>query len=236
MKCALCKNEKPLRNSHIIPEFMYSATYDTDLHRFHILSSKPPLDRWGQKGIREYLLCKECEQRFCKHETYVSEIWTGRKRGNITRVNDRFMRIDGVNYNHFKLLGLSVLWRAAVSSDLLFARVDLGPHHQENLRQMLITENPGLPDKYGLTVARLVHRHIDTKTLILSPVKFGVQGHVCYSFFIGGFRWLFVVSGHGSPQVLRIQFMNEKGELPIFLGNIEDDPILMNVLSKIAEG
>lgn len=40
MYCKLCKKEKELRKSHIIPEFFYKLLYDP-FHRFNLISSKP---------------------------------------------------------------------------------------------------------------------------------------------------------------------------------------------------
>jgi hypothetical protein len=56
MRCALCKGSKPVVNSHIIPEFMYSRMDDAQ-HRFFVVSSNPSVnDRLLQKGLREQLL------------------------------------------------------------------------------------------------------------------------------------------------------------------------------------
>ena len=59
--CALCGSDlRPLRNSHIIPEFMYKAIYD-DKHRHYLLSSlSGDADSGIQKGFREPLLCEVC--------------------------------------------------------------------------------------------------------------------------------------------------------------------------------
>ena len=32
MSCRLCKNDEPLQNSHVIPEFLYGPSYD-EKHR-----------------------------------------------------------------------------------------------------------------------------------------------------------------------------------------------------------
>ena len=62
MKCRLCLKEKPIQNSHIIPEFLYKPLYD-NLHRFKSLSTLPEIKiEYKQKGIREKLLCRDCEQ------------------------------------------------------------------------------------------------------------------------------------------------------------------------------
>ncbi len=56
--CALCLEERKLKNSHIIPEFVYKAlgVYD-EKHRFGGFSTDPD-DKvtTHQKGFREYLL------------------------------------------------------------------------------------------------------------------------------------------------------------------------------------
>jgi len=71
--CALCLQSRPLKRSHIIPEFMYQNVYDSDPKRFHSLTvniddeakSKSKVE---QKGIRENLLCADCEVLLSKYE------------------------------------------------------------------------------------------------------------------------------------------------------------------------
>ncbi len=73
MPCALCQLNKPLRRSHIVPEFMYKPMYDF-IHRFQGLSlnvSERP--QTHQKGLREELLCHDCEQLLAnKYENYAA--------------------------------------------------------------------------------------------------------------------------------------------------------------------
>jgi len=65
-ECNLCRQEKELRYSHILPEFMYQNLYDHAPKRFYALTvnldkAEGSKRRIEQKGIREYLLCGECE-------------------------------------------------------------------------------------------------------------------------------------------------------------------------------
>src|SRR5205809_2236864 len=75
--CALCRQERPLRKSHVIPEFMFKPLYD-EKHRFwsvtNVLSKQ---NRLFQKGLREKLLCDACEQRLSEHESYASAVFFG---------------------------------------------------------------------------------------------------------------------------------------------------------------
>ena len=76
--CKLCGLERELKHSHILPEFMYQNLYDSSPKRFYKLqvdldnsvNSKIKIE---QKGVREYLLCGNCEVRLSKYENYAAE-------------------------------------------------------------------------------------------------------------------------------------------------------------------
>ena len=77
MICKLCCENKDLRRSHIIPEFLYRnlGIYD-DKNRFKVISSNPKKRvKYEQKGFREYLLCDNCEEKIQKWEDYVARFW-----------------------------------------------------------------------------------------------------------------------------------------------------------------
>jgi len=77
MTCALCGKNEPLLNSHIIPEFAFKPTYDPK-HRYHVLSTFARRPRLlEQKGLREPLLCAECETRLSQYEHYASQVIDG---------------------------------------------------------------------------------------------------------------------------------------------------------------
>ena len=68
MICKFCKKDKILKNSHIIPEFFYKPLYDSKHKMIVMERDKEDIsDKWKiQKGIREYLLCGDCEEHFNK--------------------------------------------------------------------------------------------------------------------------------------------------------------------------
>ena len=69
--CALCRKNEELQNSHIIPEFYYKMVYDQVPRRFRVVSTESIVpDRYEQKGLREKLLCKNCELKFSRLENY----------------------------------------------------------------------------------------------------------------------------------------------------------------------
>lgn len=194
MPCALCHQPKVLKNSHIIPEFLYSSIYD-EIHRFHVLSVLPDQNNSiEQKGLREFLLCGDCEQKLSVWERYASLVLAGgieltyRREGNI-------VHISGLNYEQFRLFQLSVIWRAGLSTLQFFENVQLF-HHLEVLRKLLIAGNPGIPNRYGCLMFGIKFENKAFTQIIMQPGKIKLLGHTAYRFIFGGFMWVFFVSAH----------------------------------------
>lgn len=219
MPCRLCHKDKPLRKSHVIPEFMYTPLYD-EVHRFHVLSASVRTRRYVQKGLRERLLCKSCEALLSPYEKYVSEVLTGRIPITSARSGD-LVELKGLDYKKFRLFGLSVLWRAGVSSLPMFANVNLGPH-EDPLRKQLIAEDPGVPHQYSFFLAPLVRGDKLIEDVMVQPTRARLDGHLCYRFVFGGLIWVFVVSSHRPPAVFRNAFINEDGRMLMLVSEITD--------------
>lgn len=65
--CRLCLEERELRESHIIPKLVTDWQKDSSGTGF-LRSSEMPNKR-AQDGIKEYMLCEDCEELFNKWET-----------------------------------------------------------------------------------------------------------------------------------------------------------------------
>jgi hypothetical protein len=220
MRCALCLQHAELRRSHVIPEFLYETLYD-EKHRLQVLSIIPEQANWReQKGLRERLLCDACEQKLSIWERYASLALKGgvpltaRQDGNV-------VRISGLDYRQFKLFQLSVLWRAGVSSLPFFERVELGKH-AEVLRQLLLTGDPGSPERYGCFMFGLKHEAGAFTGVIMQPGKVRLNGHIAYRFIFGGFLWAMLVSGHDLGAPLNQCTLNTAGNIVILLRNASE--------------
>jgi hypothetical protein len=120
--------------------------YD-DKHRFFGLSSVPTRRvQLFQKGLREFLLCEDCEQQFGRYEMYASKVfYGGTPISGSRRKNSVLLR--SLDYKPLKLFFMSLLWRFGVTSIEYYKGAILGPH-EARLRQMLLAENPGAYDDY----------------------------------------------------------------------------------------
>jgi hypothetical protein len=230
--CKLCLEQKNLQNSHIIPEFFYKPLYD-EKHRFHVLSTIPEEKNiMEQKGVREKLLCYDCEQYFSQLEDYASKVFNGGVEIGFKKDINKIL-IENIDYTKFKLFQLSLLWRASVSSCKLFSEVCLRPH-EEKLRIMLINKNPGEYYEYGCSIIGLLMEGKELAgEMILKPESLRVDGQRCYRFILGGCIWLFVVSRHSKNFYGRELFLSKDGKLIILLQSAENTKFIAKLVKDL---
>ena len=113
MKCVLCRQEAPLLKSHIVPEFLYRPHYDEN-HRALLFDKRDAPYTMVQKGIRERLLCAECEARLQVFEDYLARFWF-KQRPLPAVIASSEVVLTGIDYAQFKLFLLSIVWRASVA-------------------------------------------------------------------------------------------------------------------------
>lgn len=70
MKCKLCYKEAELKESHIIPKFIFRWMRETSGRSY--LRNAGNLNIRKQDGLKEYLFCAECEKKLNIGETYFS--------------------------------------------------------------------------------------------------------------------------------------------------------------------
>lgn len=229
MQCALCLNDRPLCESHIIPEFVYESLYD-DKHRFHVVSSQPDeRARYKQKGLKESLLCERCETQLSRHEGYAKLVLKGGVALNARREGSLII-LSGFEYKAFKLFQLSILWRAGVSKSNFFENVQLGPH-QKLLRTKLLNNDPGLSHVYGCVMWGITMLLGESPAVIMQPTKTRIHGHITYKFMFGGLVWVFFVTSQQLAYPFNQCVIQENGDAVVQIKGIAE----MRDLSEFME-
>lgn len=209
--CALCLNDRELCRSHIVPEFAYTPIYD-DKHQYRLIGQGRTQVEMLQKGIREKLLCDECEARFQKLEDYFARYWY-HPNPLPTPIPSDGVVLDDLNYEKLKLLLLSIIWRASVATGRTFEGVSLGPH-QEKIRKVLLNENPGPSNQYRIFAGLIVDD--DCRELwdhvVLAPLRIRILDLWAYRLVLGGVSWTVVISGFGSLPI-DVFLLTESGRL-----------------------
>lgn len=221
--CKLCKEEAVLLSSHVLTEFLYQPTYhrydpkDPKKKRMLNVPSDPKQKlEWPQKGIRERLLCADCEQHLNRiGERYASGILKQMDALNIPPSHRR-ATITGVEYAPFKLFLIAQLWRAGVAEGEMWEKVRLGPQ-EVKLRTMLLNTDPGTPNQYACAITKVPTSlgPLSRAVVPFGGAKYG--GHHLYEFVARGHSWMFVASdrfkGFEEPDLI----LSEQGDLPILL-------------------
>jgi len=220
MKCLLCNKEKKLRNSHIISEFFYKPMYD-DKHRFNIIPlSEGQKRQYEQKGLLEKLLCDSCENQLSVYEDHVRRIFDGGTGIYITNGNP--IKIEGIDYQKFKLFQLSLLYRAAISNLDFFNNVTLDPHLNK-IRNMLLNVNPGSKFDYPCLIFMiLMEKNKVLDGFIYPPQMLRIDGHRVFRFIFGGCFWVYFVSSHAKRLRFSEFILDENGKVLIPLRKAED--------------
>lgn len=196
-----------LQRSHIIPEWLYKPLYDKK-HKFTQVYADPGQHHtYHQKGLREYLLCEKCEQQFSRYEDYGVRALHG-EMGVTAHREGAELHLKNLNYRTFKLLQLSILWRASVSTLPSFKDVKLGPH-QETLRRMLRDEDPGPSHKYGCLILIPWFEGEIVNELIATPTYDKFDGMAIWRFVFAGMAWLYAVSNRQPVKEICDQFLQE---------------------------
>lgn len=231
MRCALCHSEATLKNSHIIPEFLYRSLYD-EKHRFHQISADPDQKNvFLQKGLREPLMCERCEQRLSPWERYVSLLLNGGV-GVVMRQEGNRIFLSELDYSKLKLFQLSILWRASVSRLPEFSQVNLGPH-EERIRRMLLAETPGSAMTYGCIMFMLLNEHELIPDLLVPPTWARLAGQKAYRFIFGGVVFLYVVASTPAPDFVTNHYLQQNGTATVKLQQMKEMPFLMDTVTRM---
>lgn len=232
--CKLCLQLKELRESHILSEYEYKPLYDVK-HRFYRLSSKKIKPGILQKGLREKLLCNECERLRSECERYVSLLMNG----GIELGYEPFsggVKVTNIDYNKFKLHQLFLLWITSISSLPEFSAIKLHHDIEEQLRLELLSKDPGHPHEYACIVCALITKNKGPiHQIILPPSLIEKEGAQWARFVIGGLVWTYCTSinlPNGIPDDL---FISRKGELNVYFIRPSDINFLTETLIRILE-
>lgn len=213
-RCRLCHQDHELRNSHIVPEFLYEDLYNDKGHLMGIHGQGKKGWRPLQKGIREHLFCESCEQHFNEHcEKPFRAQWVVRSPLPKPWPASELHWIN-FEYATFKLFHLSVLFRASVASLTTFAEVSLGPH-EERLRQMILDRDPGEPWQYPVAGLAVLHHVTRMPFAMVSQAQQGRLGGIrCYAMVYGGVQWWIGVSSQRCAEFESIA-LRADGSIPL---------------------
>ena len=230
--CKLCgKSAKLIKQSHIIPNFMYQGLFDeTNRMILMPLGNQSEKSRFYQTGFFDkYILCKKCENEIlAKLEKYSSTILYGGKSRNPPLFEKRkgpdgvrSVGISNLDYSQFKLFLLSILWRSHISLNKFFNKVSIG-EHESVLRKMIISGNAGREDDYKIVIVAIKDRVDNLVRIMPNPEVTKYDGGHFATFFISGFIYFINLQVKTDFQLFEKSILKGSGEIeiPIISGEL----------------
>ena len=112
MACVLCQKDRKLKESHILSRFIYKPLKKLEGKMYVLTEAPSQKSRPIQDGVKDYLLCGECEAKRSKGETYFSHKWHG---GELFGQNNPYT-IERLDSSKFKLFLMSTLFKESPRS------------------------------------------------------------------------------------------------------------------------
>jgi len=169
MICKLCDRETKLIKAHIIPEKFFiclrSEKKAPELHSNvkNVYPKRIPIGIYDKN-----ILCAACDNKIGVWDNYAQNLLLGEfSEENAIHVNGEKVayKIENYDFDKLKLFFLSIIWRASISSEPFYEKINLGPY-QDVIKKMILNADPGAEDQYQVVLAKFSDPNIKS---ILDP-------------------------------------------------------------------
>lgn len=195
-ECKLCKKEKELRVSHIVPRAIFRSIYrDNSGKGVEVTGDENTPNQPTQRQNTERLLCHSCEQLFSKSYENSGLKYLRGQLGSKDRNG-----LYGVDLGNIELMIISIFWRASVSSIPAYSGVSFDEVLNERIREDLLKnykrKNTNVSVKiHSLKDSLGVFSQDNLEKIHLSISRKSYRSGFCYSLVILGYLIEFFVPG-----------------------------------------
>ena len=180
------------------------------------------------------ILCEKCDKYIGLWDGYAQQLLIqdfseelAVQKGNTKAA----YKIDNFDYKQLKLFFLSILWRASISSQPFYSRIQIGSH-ERILKEMITAEDPGEPYDYAVSLAKFSDPSVNA---MLDPHKKSFDGINYCQFYITGFVLYIKVDKREPPDFLKELCLKRDPPFWIILRDLnksKDGKIIKEIASK----
>jgi hypothetical protein len=250
--CNLCKKEKELVESHIIPDFFYYEMKKGNENipflsvNYEIGKLKEGITKKSQKGDTDKnILCANCDnvligeklEKYAKNFLFGSKYPTNENLEFKNLINPKngstYFVCKNYDYTKFKNFLLSILWRASVSSNKLFKNVNLGEKHNENLRNIILNNVETDFLSYPIILNSFYETRNNMKNVILQPQKEKLIGGInVYIMILYGLQITYLINSenHKIPEKFYNYIISKEELIISHYNNVEAINLLKNFI------
>lgn len=220
-KCKLCLNDKTLIKAHIVPDFMYKGMFNDEHYLIQINTNFDSKSKKIHTGYFDKdILCSECDNEIIsRYETYAKFVMYSdntniKKQARLLEDGLKDILISNIDYTKFKLFLLTILWRAHLSKQEPYKKVNLGKKHEEQLRLMIMNNDPKEIDDYSTTIMYLKQNTLPVK-MVGDFIKVRYNSHTAYMVVINEFLYMFNISKHDLLELSLKTTIDKENEMAI---------------------
>lgn len=190
--CLYCGRERALVKAHIIPEAFFRDIRG-DASTLYLVNNEPrTYPKRSPIGVYDtQILCGDCEKTFQSVDDYAAALLirdrdTAFVRRSLT--GGTVYIAEQFDYHCLKLSIVSVLWRASVSTQQYFSRIDLGPR-LARAKEMIAAGDPGPAGEFAVVFSRWVmpEQFPIPPTLMADPFEMRYDGIRAVRLYLGAF-------------------------------------------------
>jgi len=234
--CQGCELDKKLIKAHAIPESFFVKMRNEHGAPKLMTDVKGIYPKKAYVGVYDnQILCRNCEDRFQSVDDYGQQILLQQESNHEQlMVSNKVYgyRVKNVDYKKLKLFFISVLWRASLSNQSFYAKVNLGPY-QKKAKDLIWNNNTGEQSEFAFVVAKFTDSSIG-KTM-LDPHPDCWDGVNYYRFYMYGYVVYIKVDKQKSPEMFKKFEMTADGDLIIIGRSIENSnelPVIISLLKN----
>lgn len=155
--CLYCGQERALVKAHIIPEAFFRDVRG-DASTLYLVKNEPGTHpKRAPIGVYDrQILCGECEKTFQNVDDYAAALLIRERDTAFVRrsFDSGIVYIaDQFDYHSLKVYIISVLWRASVSTQQYFSRIDLG-ERLARAKEMIAARDAGPAGEFAVVLSR----------------------------------------------------------------------------------
>ncbi len=186
--CQFCGERRPLVGAHITPRNYFQRVKGRAFYLEGVQLGPPGKAKRFQAGVKDKaILCSSCDNRFGVWDNYSYQVLDARKAdAKFSRGKQAILLSEiPINFEKFSLFILSLLWRAAISNEPFYKRVEIG-HHQSVIKDMLKNEFYDVAGFYSTVVSLLKpEKH---ETIMFTPYSVTLDGVAVVFFYMPPFK------------------------------------------------
>jgi hypothetical protein len=233
-QCKLCLKDKNLQDSHLLPSSLYKMGRDPERNPPDPIVITSEISHHTSKQVRDYLLCRDCEQLFNKNGEHwvMQQVYNGKRFPLFDRLKLALHvyasptlpaysgTAVGIDTGKLAYFALSVLWRASVHKWVMDGQtisISLGVY-EEVIRKFLFGETAFPLDVIVITT---VCTDALSRESSYVPCLVPENSFTAYAFLTRGINFRVLVGNNLTSQIRELCCVTGAKKL-IFVTSCED--------------